>query len=82
MKGDRTMKKRHNGVVLAEGEVTGHAHVLEADVEVRDGAFEIKNETQVVHEEHGTIKLPAGEWEYGQVLEYDYFAEEAREVRD
>lgn len=73
--------------ILAEGEVTGHAHrltvktdVMERDDGVRE--FAIDTDVDLVHEEHGTVTLPAQEYESGIVREYDHFAEEARQVAD
>lgn len=73
--------------VLAEGEVTGHAHVLDADVDVFEldsGLKEFTTETEVPlkHEEHKQVPIPGGDWNSGQVLEYDHFMEEAKKVRD
>lgn len=76
------------GYVLAEGEVTGHAHVIDkvADLEFveKDGMFYIKNKTPVTvkHEEHKPVTIPAGTWQIRGVREYDHFAEEARRVAD
>lgn len=71
---------------LAEGEVTGHAHVLEK-TEVQDTddgtkVFEVTGHDTLVHEEHGAIDLTAGKWESGIVLEQDHFSEESRKVAD
>jgi len=76
-------------VTLALGERTGHAHVLEADTEVEfatapDGRLNLKigeGGARVVHEEHGTVTLPAGEYAVSQQREYDP-ATEARAVID
>lgn len=73
--------------ILAEGEVTGHAHVLEVGVEVfeteqKTRQFKLDVDTNLSHEEHKTITLPPGEFESDRVLEYDPFQEEARKVQD
>lgn len=80
--GDR--KKRDNGTV-AYGEVTGHSHrlsVLESAevLEIGDGLFvsvsehgislEGDNVATFVHEEHGAITLPAGN--YQVVIQREY----------
>jgi len=49
-------------LVLAEGEVTGHAHVMEAtdlDLCERDGVLYLRvaSETLLRHEEHGSIAV-------------------------
>lgn len=78
------MEKRKRGV-LAEGEVTGHAHVVEADVKTRaDGVreFSLTKEGVVRHEEHGPVVLSPGDKTADQVREYDADEEEARKVAD
>ena len=74
-------------LVLAEGEATGHAHAVQGDAELLElgGRLLLRvlsGDNRVVHEEHGTITLPPGEYEVRRVQEYDHFAEEAREVAD
>jgi hypothetical protein len=75
------------GYVLAEGEVTGHAHCIDADIELmldEAGTMYMKNSDEVTltHEEHHTKTIPPGIWKIGIVQEYDHFAEEARKVQD
>jgi hypothetical protein len=61
---------------LAYGEVTGHSHrvVGVADVYVDgEGApafLEVKEESKIVHEEHGPIELDRGFYEIRQQREY------------
>lgn len=80
-------QRREDGV-LAEGEVTGHAHVAEGlDVEVYeddDGVLWMSapNGATVTHEEHKPISLPEGSYRIGAVREYDYLREETRRVYD
>lgn len=79
---------KEHGFVLAEGEVTGHAHRIEdiAGVQFveKDGMFYIQNKKSVTvrHEEHKPITLPPGTWRVRGVREYDHFTEEARRVID
>lgn len=79
---------KDRGYILAEGEVTGHAHRIEeiAGVEFveKDGMFYIRNKKPVTvrHEEHKPITLPAGTWRVRGVREYDHFTEESRRVID
>lgn len=84
----RTKLKRP---VLAEGEVTGHAHVLNTtgvDVyETGNGIreFEAMKEIPIIHEEHELISLPPSptqEYRSGVVQEFDEFEQEARNVKD
>lgn len=75
--------KKLNEKVLAHGEVTGHAHRVGVDVfEDDDGTRRFVGKTIVTHEEHKQIEIPDGKWASGRIIEYDHFAEEAREVRD
>jgi hypothetical protein len=62
-------------VILAYGEVTGHAHAISADyaqmyVWKGDRLLEIKPGAQLVHEEHATINLPAGTYRVIQQREF------------
>jgi hypothetical protein len=81
------MKKKLEKPVLADGEVTGHAHVLDSSVDVFEldnglREFSLETPATIKHEEHKPIVLPEGDYVSGKVLEYDHFAEEARVVRD
>ncbi len=68
---------------LAEGEVTGHAHrVTVAVMEREDGVRCFEGATEVIHEEHKVIALPTRKWNSDKVVEYDYFTEMERQVRD
>jgi len=74
-------------LVLAEGEVTGHAHVIEVDEAKVDKwssykEFSINEERTVKHEEHKPVTIPPGEYCSDQILEYDYDREEARRISD
>jgi hypothetical protein len=69
------MVTRKGRIVLAEGEMTGHAHAIhETDVELyeRDGTLflHVPTEAHVVHEEHGTITLPGGDYRVTRQREY------------
>lgn len=73
--------------VLAEGEHTGHAHVVEDDEAelIRIGErmlLKLGKAATVVHEEHGPITLEPGTWEVWRVQEFDYFSQMARNVTD
>ena len=80
----QTVKER---VVLAYGEVTGHAHAIHdldnVDVFVSaEGAMylQVKDAVDLRHEEHGTITLPAGNYE--RVIQREYSPEAIRRVKD
>jgi len=65
-------------VILAYGEVTGHAHVVEGDVqlfasdleEMEQRFLRVEEEAQVVHDEHDTVTLPPGDYEIVRQREY------------
>lgn len=86
---DTKKQKRLRRIVLAEGEATGHHHVLEVG-EYSDPADWWKDgEAQMVnlsspavirHEEHGRIPLPAGTYRITRQREYS--PEEIRNVAD
>jgi len=88
--GLKPVEPKERGYIMAEGEVTGHAHVLEnkPGVEVLTNGTDVfvavndVRGAQVVHEEHGTVTLPKGVWQVGRIQEYDHLSEEARQVRD
>lgn len=75
-------------LILAYGEVTGHAHAvvgdcqfLAADLEELEERFlRVESEAAVVHEEHDTIALPPGN--YRVVRQREYSPEEIRTVAD
>lgn len=77
-------------VVLAYGEVTGHAHALhEPGVAllrregISDRVLTVGRElAELVHEEHATIALPKGTYVIRQQREYDCLAEASRAVAD
>ena len=79
---------RHNGsFVLAEGETTGHKHLLTCPrMEIRKVAggyiLALVEEAQISHEDHKTIKLPAGNYFVGKEREVDHFVGAVRKVLD
>jgi len=80
---------RHSrGYVLAEGEHTGHAHVISDGVSLFKNSeilfLEVPGVAGAIleHEEHKPITIPIGKYRVGRILEYDPFAEEARNVAD
>lgn len=73
------------GAVLAEGEVTGHAHVLTGPAlelwELGNRLFaSLPEGGQVSHEEHGVIEVPPGIYE--SLRQRVYSPEEVRNVLD
>ena len=88
------VEPRDNGrVILAYGEVTGHAHaILEPETDVRLLAGEDLNDrflqvlaeggVNLVHDEHSTIVLPAGDYRVVRQREYDIASGMVRLVAD
>jgi len=78
------MKIENGKLILAEGEVTGHAHRVANDnkIEVHEDFFAVKEPATVTHEEHGAIELPPGDYSVGIVRETDHLREEIRQVLD
>ena len=73
--------------VVAEGEVTGHAHRLTGDTAVfedTDGTlyFEAAAGAAITHEEHGVIPFFPGTHKIIRQREYDHYEEAARMVAD
>lgn len=87
---EATHKTADNGIakVFAYGEATGHCHQPDVADSVElyelDGVMyvRVKADVNVVHEEHRAVQLPAGDYRYGQVVEYDYLNEMNRAVQD
>lgn len=85
------MKRKLDRPVLAEGEVTGHAHVLDSDevavYDIGDGMreWEAKIKIPLRHEEHEVIELPPSptkEYISGRIQEWDEFEQAAKNVQD
>lgn len=79
-----TKQKLEGDIILAHGEVTGHAH------RIKDGAdwwkngetmiLEVNNSAKITHEEHHTIDLEAGFYKVKRQREYS--PEAIRNVAD
>jgi len=74
-------------IVLAYGEVTGHAHRIKSKRVALWSAGDqryitVAEPADLTHEEHGTITLAPGSYEVVQQREYDYLAEMPRAVLD
>lgn len=90
------------GKVIEKGEVTGHAHKLTGgdaalleyvrptwragEVEVMGRFVEVRESTQVTHEEHKPVTLdPLGDgflYQVHKAREFDYVRDVSRQVRD
>lgn len=83
----RSVPRKERGLVVAEGEVTGHAHVIE-EAGARLYSLDeilylvVDREVECVHEEHDTVRLPPGTYQVGAVREVDYTAIEERERKE
>lgn len=72
---------------LAEGEHTGHSHVVEDDeaelIQIGERILlRLGRAATVTHQEHKPIRLSPGIWEVGRVKEYDWFSQMERQVVD
>ena len=80
--------KKLNHLILAEGEMTGHSHVItKGKAELYENEKElflkiISNTAELTHQEHKIVVLPKGNFKVRKVREYDHFMEESWEVKD
>ncbi|MBX9570867.1 MAG: hypothetical protein K2X77_18380 [Candidatus Obscuribacterales bacterium] len=88
-KGVEQVKPDKGRVILAYGEVTGHAHALpmKAAVQYKVGSgsnakefVETKQPTNLTHEEHAPIELPEGL--YQKIIAREYTPGGERQVLD
>jgi hypothetical protein len=77
-------RKKLEKAILAHGEVTGHYHEAHGDgvALYDDGVLEAPHGAEVTHQEHAPVAIPPGTYDRSIVVEYDHFAEEARNVAD
>ncbi len=87
--GVKTVVPKSGRHMLAEGEVTGHAHVIcdldNCDLYADENGtlyLEVRNAVDLTHEEHKTQTIEPGAYRIGRVQEIDPFAEEIRQVAD
>jgi hypothetical protein len=74
-----------NHLVLALGEATGHSHTITLEgAELLTTTLErwmtLPSETEIVHQEHAPIQIPAGDYQVIQQVEYT--PTEIRNVHD
>jgi hypothetical protein len=86
-KGVQSVPREERGSVVAEGELTGHAHVVEDESACLYTRQEIlylvvEEEVSCTHEEHRKVRIPAGIYRIGAVQEVDYTAIEERERKE
>lgn len=82
---DEVKRDSKGRLILAEGEATGHAHAIQANhAKMYAGAIGmfliLKKAAELLHEEHGKIDLPPGNYQVIRQREYDPVQE--RLVRD
>lgn len=78
------------GVVLAEGEHTGHYHgINEGSIELLEAPSGVRyfvnggdEPVTIKHQEHNPVTVDPGIWQVGQVREYDWFQQMERKVVD
>jgi len=81
-----TVQKAKGRIVLAYGEVTGHAHTVDgrrAELSLTEGGvtfLTVKELTEVRHQEHAVVALPPGI--YKVVRQREYTPEAIRNVAD
>ena len=85
----KPMNTDNRGIVLAEGEVTGHYHSiaeLDACESFKDSTgnmwLNVLSPVKIRHQEHKQVSLPKGKYRVGIVREVDPFAEEIHKVKD
>ena len=80
--------KRRKDRNLAEGEATGHAHVVTDekaivyDVDDLTRELDAPSVTTVTHEEHREMEIEAGHYRIRRQVEIDPDTEEINQVRD
>lgn len=84
----KEVQSKERGFVLAEGETTGHAHVITATNDVymvqtdTDIYLHVKRKVPLKHEEHTFIEIEPGDYKIRKVMERDHFSRITREVLD
>jgi len=85
--GVKPVSRQAIGLVIAEGEATGHHHVITDKGatlwELKgDMYLEATEPVTITHDEHKPLPIPEGIYHIGRVREYDYLAEMERRVVD
>ena len=68
---------------IAFGEITGHSHTARGVIVMeREGReyLDVPKDNKITHEDHPTVKLPAGRYEIR--IQQEYFPTGERNVRD
>lgn len=73
-------------ITVAEGEFTGHHHVLVAEAGSKifgtKTKFTVQGKAKLVHPEHDTIEFLSGTYIVSTEREFDYIEEAMKQVRD
>jgi hypothetical protein len=82
---DAQSTANNGSVVLARGEVTGHAHAITSlacalFLYGNRRFLQVNEESILTHQEHGPITIPAGNFEV--IIQREYTPEEIRNVAD
>lgn len=88
--GGTKIKKDSRGIVLAEGEATGHFHGIDVEEDeaelIKIGERMLLNvkakSVTLKHQEHKPLTIEKGVWEVGQVVEKDWLNDMVRKVVD
>ena len=81
-------KKKAKRLVLGEGEIVGHKHILvsESDMEYEEHAtalnFELKSMGILSHDEHAKMVFPAGQYSSTHQVEFNPFDNSISRVYD
>ena len=83
---DTPKNTEHKKLTIAEGEQTGHHHVLLAETDSKilgdRTLFAVKGRAKLIHPEHDTIEFNSGTYVVLKEREFDYVDETLKEVRD
>lgn len=81
------ISKEKGDIILAHGEVTGHAHRIKSPAQKAklwdanaERFLQVMETISLAHEEHSVITLPPGN--YQVVIQKEYTPEELRNVKD
>jgi hypothetical protein len=83
--------KKVNNPILAQGEATGHHHLLVKETENQFDVLEdaqgnkylnVFSPTELTHQEHKTITIEKGMYWISREQEYDYFSLQSKRVQD
>jgi hypothetical protein len=80
---DTPVNPKPKKVIVAEGEVTGHAHIINAiglKYDARTQKIEIPFGGQITHEEHGVLELERGIYEVRR--QQEWIEQKMARVRD